>query len=311
MIWVAWKQHRAGVFTALGVLTAAAVVMLVMRLGIDSTLAEAKAPNCLNTPGNCPPDAFNAVMDGYGMYISMAPLVLYLLPVLLGIVAGAPVFARELSLGSHMFSLTQSVSRKRWWATKLGVTLVPIAIGTGLLGLLSVWAIGPLTGLTGGRIQPGFFEVQGVVMVGYMVFAFAVASLFGLVTRNNVVPMVVTAGVFIAVAVVVAVLARPAYLPVEEATVTNPQGPDEFNVNAPADSWRVGEVFVDEDDNTYGSYAEVCNPDSCVEDDIVSYSVEYHSDSRFWTFQGIETGVYLLLAAAVVAVGARRLRALP
>ncbi|ADD41919.1 ABC transporter permease [Stackebrandtia nassauensis] len=311
MIWVAWRQHRAGVLTALAVLATAATVMLVMRLSIDAAFAKAKAPDCLTNPGSCTEDAFNAVMNSYGMYVTMAPTVLYLFPVLLGIVAGAPVFARELSLGTHMFSLTQSVSRKRWWAVKLGVTLLPIAVGTCLLGLLSAWAIGPLVNMLGGRIQPGFFEVQGLVMAGYMVFAFAVASTFGLLTRNNVVPMVVTAGVFIAVAVTVAVFARPSYLPAEQATVTNPKGQDEFAVQTPEHSWRVGEIFVDKDDNTYTSYAEVCNPESCVEDDVVSYTVEYHPDSRFWTFQGIETGAYLVLGAAALAVGARRLRALP
>lgn len=312
MIWVAWKQHRAGVLTALGVIAAAAVVMLLMRLSAGSMLADLNQEKCLVNPDDCSFDTAVAVHNAHGMYLALWPLVLYILPVVLGIVAGAPVFARELSQGTHMFSLTQSVSRKRWWAVKLSITLVPTAVGLGLLGLFSHWALGPLLELTsGGRMYPGNFEVQGVVMVGYLVFAFAVASTVGLLTRNNVVPMVVTAGVFIVVAFSVVLLARPSYLPPETAEATTAADIKEFDAQTPENSWDVGEVFVDKDGNRYYSYAEVCSPESCVEDDIVSFAAEYHPDSRFWSFQAIETGAYLVLGAAVLAVGARRLRALP
>lgn len=312
MIWVAWRQHRAGVLTALGVLVAVAAVMLMMRTSAASMLADRNEENCLVNQADCSFEAAVDVNNAHGMYLGLWPLLLYILPVVLGVVAGAPVFARELSQGTHMFSLTQSVSRKRWWAVKLSVTLVPIAVGVGLLGLFSSWALGPLLALTdGARMIPGSFEVQGLVMVGYLVFAFALASTVGLLTRNNVVPMVVTVGVYIAVAFSIVLLARPSYLPPETAEATTAADIKEFDARTPESSWDVGEVYVDKAGNRYDSYAAVCSPDFCVEDDIVSFAAEYQPNSRFWTFQGIETGVYLVLGAAALAVGARRLRALP
>lgn len=310
MTWVAWRQHRAGVLTALGVIAAAAVVMLFMRLSLASALADAGASGCLTNPSTCDTNASMMVLEDFGAYATLWPLVLYLLPVVLGLVAGAPLFAKELSQGTHVFSLTQSVSRKRWWAVKLAVCLGPILVGVALLGLFSLWALGPVLDLVGGRMLPGNFEVMGTVMIGYLVLAFSLAATLGLLTRNNVMPMVITVAVYIVVAVAVVLFARPSFLPPLSDTVKMEEAAEDETM-IPDGSWQLREKYVDPEGKQYSDIMEACPESDCDDSQIAELYLEYHPASRFWTFQGIETGVYLVLGAAALAAGARRLRALP
>lgn len=309
MIWVAWKQHRAGVITAVGVLVAFAALLLTGRLGVAAALAEQGEEGCMSEPDGCSFDVAAGVLDSHGMLLTPLPLGLYMLPVLVGLFAGAPVFARELSQGSHMFSLTQSVSRKRWWAVKLGVTLVPIAVAFALFGMYSHWVFSPVLDLIGSPLYPGNFEVHGTVMAGYMVFAFAAASTLGLVTRNNVVPMVVTIGVYIVVAFTVVLFVRPVLLPAQTGTLEADAGGEARTVE---NAWQVGETYVGEDGREYDHLDELCKKSTnCEEGAVADVSISYHPMSQFWVFQALETGIYLLLAAAALYAGARRLRALP
>lgn len=310
MIWVAWKQHRVGVFTALGVIVAAIGLMLVVRLSIGSSLSDMGAGECLSNPSACDTDASMMVLNSYGSYVSLWPMVLYILPVVVGVVAGAPLFARELSQGSHVFSLTQSISRKRWWASKLVVSLVPVTVGIGLLGLFSLWALGPVLDLLGSRMQPGNFEVQGTVMLGYLVLAFATSATLGLMTRNNVVPMVITVGIYLVLAYFIVDVVRPLYLPPSTKAVEQTEA-DGIVSGVPDDAWQVGETYETEDGKRVEDLASYCTMDECDYSEFKYAIEEYHPSSSFWAFQGIETGGYLVLAAGALAVGARRLRTLP
>ena len=64
---------------------------------------------------------------------SALPFIVAIAPALIGLFFGAPLIARELETGTFRLAWTQSVTRKRWLAAKLGVVgVVAMAIG-GLL----------------------------------------------------------------------------------------------------------------------------------------------------------------------------------
>jgi len=51
-------------------------------------------------------------------------LVVLVVPALIGVFWGAPLIARELETGTFRLAWTQSVTRTRWLAVKLGVVVL-------------------------------------------------------------------------------------------------------------------------------------------------------------------------------------------
>ena len=56
---------------------------------------------------------------------------LAVVPAVVGAFWGAPLVARELEAGTHRLAWTQSVTRGRWLATRLGLTLLGGRCGRG------------------------------------------------------------------------------------------------------------------------------------------------------------------------------------
>jgi ABC-type transport system involved in multi-copper enzyme maturation permease subunit len=71
----------------------------------------------------------------------------YLAPALIGMFWGAPLVAREMEAGTFRLAWSQSVSRMRWLAVKLGVVGLAAVVTTGLLSSPSGWrSPGPARG---------------------------------------------------------------------------------------------------------------------------------------------------------------------
>jgi hypothetical protein len=117
-------------------------------------------------------------------------------PGLIGVFWGAPLVARELETGTWRLAWTQSVSRTRWLAVKLGVfALAGIAL-TGLLSLMVTWWSSPLDRV---RMTPfSTFDWRDVVPLGYAAFAVALGVAAGLLLRRTVPAMAATLALFVA-----------------------------------------------------------------------------------------------------------------
>ena len=85
-----------------------------------------------------------ALSDRYKTYVSVIPMVL-LSSRCCWHVRGSAALRREFEQGTHVFGLTQSISRRRWWATKILVGGGPVAVLTFALGLIGVWTLRPPT----------------------------------------------------------------------------------------------------------------------------------------------------------------------
>ena len=73
-------------------------------------------------------------------------LLMALAPALLGAFLGAPLVARELEAGTYRLAWTQSVSRRRWLASKLTLTVGAAAFALGAASLAVTWWSAPLDG---------------------------------------------------------------------------------------------------------------------------------------------------------------------
>ena len=116
---------------------------------------------------------------------AIVPLIMLVLPPLLGAFAGGPLFAREYEQGTQILALTQSVGPVRWWATKTAVAGAPVALALLALGFVNTWAMQPMAAFVARpMITPGF-ETRGLTPFAYFVLAFAIAVTVGILVRNT------------------------------------------------------------------------------------------------------------------------------
>ncbi|MGB3441803.1 MAG: transporter [Actinophytocola sp.] len=192
-------------------------------------------------------------------------LVMYVLPAVVGVFWGVPLVTRELETGTHNLVWNQSITRKRWLATKLGVGVLTTVVAAALLATAVTWWASPIDTLASAddngfeqtRMSPVVFAARGIAPIGYAAFAFVLGVAVGLVLRRTVAAMAVTLAVFAAVMVAIPFLVRPYVLPPAEDTVTitasnirqivgNESGViEEMTVSTPAGAWMLTNETVD------------------------------------------------------------------
>jgi hypothetical protein len=122
---------------------------------------------------------------------------------------GAPLIARELEAGTHRLVWTQSVTRARWLATKLGLVGVASVSVAGLLSLIATWWFRPVDLVNTNLFTPPVFDERGIVPIGYAAFSFALGVTAGLLIRHPLPAMAVTLVSFVAIRVIVILWVLP------------------------------------------------------------------------------------------------------
>ena len=128
-------------------------------------------------------------------------------PLLVGLFWGAPLVAAEAEAGTTQFAWMQSVTRKRWLGVKIGWMLLAAAIWGGVISALVTWWASPTNAEELNQFDPGRFDITGIVPVGYSLFALALGVAAGALLRRTLPALAVTLAGFIAVRVVIALLA--------------------------------------------------------------------------------------------------------
>jgi hypothetical protein len=226
MIWLTWRQHRGEAYITGGVLALLAILLIIsgremargfQQWGVGACLLHRGQPSC------------NAVVDTFQERFTLiinAVVFLNVIPVLLAMLVGAPLVARELEYGTYRLVWTQSITRFRWVAVKL-IVIVGAALLTAVaLASLLAWWFGPLHQF-GGFYFPLTFDLEGTVPLAYMAFALSLAVAAGAVVRRTVPAMALTVGAFLAVRLPIEFWLRPHYLPpltaVEDLALTSSQ----------------------------------------------------------------------------------------
>jgi hypothetical protein len=288
MIWVTWRQQRAQILATAGIVVVLSAILVYVRLdaaGLRPDLA--------------------AISDKYNQFLNYFVLAMLALPPLLGMFAGAPLFAREIEQRTHIFGLTQSVSRKRWLATKIVMAGGSFALSMTILGLVTAWALEPVNFVMRGRLSPPLFEVQGVAVGAYAMVAFAIGTTAGLLLRNTLPAMVVTLVVYVGLLLVVANGIRPGYA--EPASFVNPLNSAHIQ-SEPVESWTVAYGYLDADGKEVDASPVDCSRGQdfteCMRaKNITTGYSKVHLPERFWRFQFTEAGLFLLLSGGLVGFG--------
>jgi hypothetical protein len=205
MIRFAWLQTRTQTAIAAAALAAAAVIALVT----GPRLLHLYHVDVVACQGSACASATTAFLASYRWLQVFAPQLLLVLPVLFGMFWGAPLVARELETGTFRLAWTQSVTRERWLAVRLGVGALTSMAVTGLLSLILTWWFSPIDRVQLNPLDPSMFGVRGIAPVGYAAFAFMLGVAAGVLLRRTVPAMALTLVAFTAARLVVTYYVRP------------------------------------------------------------------------------------------------------
>jgi len=315
MTWLVWRQYRAQAAIASVLLAAAAAVILADGFQIASHWHSVLVACSGNSACLQQQVLFNGV-------VSDLPDISLIVPAVLGMLWGAPLVAHELESRTSDFAWAQSVTRTRWLAVKAGWLLLAATASGGAIGALTTWWSGPANAQSASAFMPGQFDTQGIVPIGYAVFAMALGIAAGTVTRRTLPAVAVVLGGFIALRLVISDFVRPHYMaavttyyhvtssftPSGQAWVLAQGAVSKTGVVVPVGWGALGNALPASCQKLLNAAPETKSGAgtsgvfSCMQAHGWRGFATYQPASRYWPFQGIETGIYVLLAAALIAV---------
>jgi len=318
VIWLAWGQHRGQLVAGVAALALLSLFLFVTGRSMQDTFVSGGLAACLDRLGGARMVHF---ADGEGCrdlgaafaarYFSLRLLGLVLFtiaPLLVGMFWGAPLIAREVEQGTHALAWTQGVTRRRWTIAQITSVVLITALVVAAYAWVVSWWYGPVNAATGERFQWLIFDQQGLVPVGYALFALALGVFFGAIFGRTLRAMGVTVVGFLVVRFGVAVWLRPHYLAALERRypVIGDTEPNRL-----LGDWLIGGggpgvgAVYDALGHKLKGGQMMCPPpvaQACVDQlGRGAYNFEiYQPASRFWTFQSIETTIFLVLALFLI-----------
>lgn len=204
-----WRQHRGQLLWTAVVLAVTGTVMAVVTrradhwlTGYARWLTQLRAAGCPhpdtgNVVVHAPPPVCHALLarypggeqsafaHAYNFAIPVFEEGLPLLMVVIGVLVGAPLVAREVEQRTQLAAWTQSVGRRRWYATKTSVLAACLALAGLLAGAANDRTQIPLNrgGLTSSH-WIWFFSID-LAPAAEAVLAFALAAAFGAYLRRT------------------------------------------------------------------------------------------------------------------------------
>ncbi|MFN0147775.1 MAG: ABC transporter permease subunit [Dehalococcoidia bacterium] len=304
MSWLVWRQHRMQLAVAMAITITTALILGVTGLQARSYSDANNLGTCIaNITGDARCQfALNRFHERFSMLTYYAAYT-SILAVLLAAFVGAPLIAREVEQGTHRLVWSQTTSRGRWLFAKLWPLLLAAAAIGAVQGLGFLWWWREFELLDRPRFEIWYFDLQGVVPIGYAVFALAIGVTAGAFCQRTIAAMAIAAGAFLAVRFVIASFVREHYM----APKTEIR--DFFDSAEARHGWITLQEVRDRD----GRAVQVLNcsglsPEECQATMGVTAYIEYHPADRFWTFQVIELALFLALSAALLAAAWWRVR---
>jgi hypothetical protein len=339
MIWLTWRQFRAQ-----GIVAAAALVVLALALAVTgphiaSLFARSGVPGCHTACAKLANNFINEVSaESIDRVLFFASLVLvYAVPGLIGAFWGAPLVTRELETGTFRLAWTQSVTRGRWIAVKLGLLGLAAMATAGLASLAVTWWASPVerafrvdeapATTSFSRLDPLVFGARGIVPLGYAAFAFALGVTAGVLLRRTLPAMAATLACFAFVQACWPTWIRPHLItPLRDSLPLNAASLSELEVNSGGHmtviaaisqpgAWVLSNLTVTRSGRVFtGPAPSAClgpNGQACLNwlnHQHLRALVSYEPASRFWAFQWDETAIFVGLALALAAFCLWRVR---
>lgn len=298
MIWVGWRQQRTETVIAAGILALMAVLLIPTGIAMISAYNHDGLAACVQ-PGAS--DACQQTVASFtGRFEQLSHLIDWftLVPGMIGVLLAAPLTS-QLEHGTYRLDWTQSITRGRWLAAKLGLAIATgLVISAAFVALITWWRA-PFVHLHG-RMDNSVYDSEGVVVFGYTLFAFGLAAAVGVVWRRAVPALVVAYVAYFASRLFVDTWLRQRLISPLSATFAPNGGPDLNH------SWVLSEFPSDRLGHPSGLLGAPCPPgaEACPapgKADVAYLHAIYHPASHFWPLQLIETAVFGGAALALIA----------
>jgi hypothetical protein len=309
--WVSWRQQRTETLVAAGVLALLAAVLIPTGLQMASAYHHDGLSACLSARSqNC-----NVAIDAFThRFESRASLLPWfnLIPGLIGVLLAAP-FLIDLEQGTYRLAWTQSITRRRWLANKLGLAAGGALLAALAMTALLTWWRAPLDHLHG-RMTTSVFDFEGTVGFAYVLFALGLALAIGVIWRRTAPAVIAGFAAYTVVRIFVQNWLRERYQTPLSGTWSFAAGQRPNLSSAwvlsegPSDKLghpvSMGFGPLEACSRAVNDHARVVDPTCLAKQGLGYVHAVYQPASRFWLFQGIETALLGGLAVALILLAA-------
>jgi hypothetical protein len=299
--WVSWRLQRTETLIALGILGLLAAFLVPTGIQMTDAYHHDGLAACLSpNPG---PTCANALGDFRQRFQSTLDLANWfnLVPGLIGVLLAAP-FILDLEHGTYRLAWTQSITRDRWLLGKLGLPIVAAVLAALGLVLLFTWWRAPSVHIDG-RLENGNYDFTGTVVIGYTLFALALALALGAIWRRAAASLTVAFVGYFAARIFVDSSLRDHLVAPLKATYNGAQQPS-FLYNAHIISLQGtlhgSHIIGGGGGGFFGSMQKFAAPGM----KNAVFHVVYQPDSHFWPLQLTETALFAGLAALLILFAA-------
>jgi hypothetical protein len=309
VIWLTWRQHRQHLYAGLSLLAALGVAFAGLRTGLTTYVRDSGLSACLALPDQGCGHLIDGLREHYPSLPDLLPY-LGLVPAMVAAFVGAPLLPRELERGTYRLVWTQSVSRRRWLLTKVGLLALSSVLFGLLLGGVARWFLTPyVAGAVISPVQQNYVGLLDVAPAAYCLFAFGLGVATGALIRRTLPAMAAALAVFVVVRLSwesVRYRVLPPLHVVDDTGAALPVGPGRSDWILPVSPWvRADGSPVD--DTLVNRW---CGPaptkqayQACLADHGVFSATYWEPASRFWTMQWLDVAVFGSAAVALLALG--------
>jgi hypothetical protein len=285
MTWLIWRQHRGEALGAVVVLALLGLLVLLHGIPMHDAYDRDGVAACQRVmfgggDGTFPESCFMTLDEFEGEYATLPEqfaVWLPFLPMLAGMLIGAPLLAREFEQGTWRLVWTQGVTRTRWLATKLAMVLGGVAVFAALFAAAVSWWFGPLAPHP---FTQDKFNQAVPVFTGYVLVAVAIGILAGVIVRRTIVAAAITIPAYLAIRIPVEFLLRPRYM--EQVITDDP--------SVQGRGWVPSDIQVS---GPVGGGSQTIDP------------FGYHPADRFWDFQLIESAILVGITVVLLVIAWR------
>lgn len=295
MIRVAWRLQRTETLVTSGIFTVLALLLVPTGLQMASAYHHDGLAGCIaqNTSAVTCGNAIQSFTSRFAGLNGMTGWFNFV-PGIIGVLLAAP-FVLELESGTYRLAWTQSITRGRWIAGKLGLAIGATLLGALALTLLVTWWRTPFVHLQG-RMGGNAYDFEGIVVFGYALFALGLAVAAGAVWRRAVPALMTAFGLYVGARVFFDSWVRQRLISPETATwPARAPGPDLSH------AWVLSVSPSDRLGHTTASIPSGC----CLVPPRHGYMhAVFHPASQFWAMQGIETAIFAGAALVLLTLAA-------
>jgi hypothetical protein len=301
--WVSWRLQRTETLIALAILALLAALLIPTGVQMANAYRHDGLAACLSINPSKPVLCGNELGAFHQRFQSLTTLASWftLIPGLIGVLLAAP-FIFDLEHGTYRLAWTQSITRGRWLLGKLGLPVVTAMLAGGALTLLFTWWRAPNVHING-RLDTGNYDTTGTVVIGYTLFALALALALGAIWRRAAASLTVAFVGYFAARIYVDYSLRGHLIAPLKATYKGTRQPS-FLYNAHVlslDGTVNGHQFSTAGGGGFlGGHVQVAAPGIS----HALFHVVYQPESHFWPLQLTETGLFVGLAALMILFAA-------